>query len=186
MMRQLYASYVRKSIIGLLILCLCLFTAATSQAANKYWQGLAPSGPGGGSGIWDTTSTLWSASQITNPTTAWTATDTAFFGGTAGTVTIGVPSVNIAGIQFDVNGYTISGGALALGTSTRNFTVTNATDTATISSNITNTLAANSTTTILNKAGSGTLIISSSNPWVGGKVRHRRRHVVAAKLKRCG
>jgi fibronectin-binding autotransporter adhesin len=170
MMRQSYHCYVRKSPIGLLAICLCLLAVGTSQAATYYWYGSA-SGPGGGSGTWDMTTAQWSTAQTADPTIVWSSTaNTAVFGGTAGTVSIGVPSVNISGLTFNVHGYIIQNGALALGTSTRNFTVTNATDTATITSNITNTLAANSTTTILNKAGSGTLIINSSNPWAGGKV----------------
>jgi len=99
----------------------------------------------GGSGSWSESGTGWSSGT-------WDPARTAVFASPAGTVTVdGTVNAN-NGIQFDVAGYTLTGGAIALGgASAAVNTITTAAGTTTIASDIT---ATNGFT----KAGSGTLV----------------------------
>jgi len=99
----------------------------------------------GGSGSWSESGTGWSSGT-------WDPARTAVFASPAGTVTVdGTVNAN-NGIQFDVAGYTLTGGAIALGGANAAVnTITTAAGTTTISSDI-------SATNGLTKAGSGTLV----------------------------
>ena len=70
------------------------------RAADQTWN---PGGAGGGTGIWNGNS--WDSG------TAWVAGNTAVFGGTAGTVTVGTQTAG--GLTFNTNGYTLSNATAA-------------------------------------------------------------------------
>lgn len=99
----------------------------------------------GGSGTWSESGTGWSSGT-------WDPSRTAVFASPTGTVTVdGTVNAN-NGIQFDVAGYTLTGGAIALGGANAAVnTITTAAGTTTISSDITSSNG-------LTKAGPGTLV----------------------------
>jgi hypothetical protein len=70
-----------------------LFAGSSVKAQSTlYWDGATPSGiPGGGAGTWDASLTNWDNTLTADSSTAWLNAnlDTAVFGGTAGTVTLG-------------------------------------------------------------------------------------------------
>lgn len=123
-------------------------------------------GINGGTAVWDTTTPNW------NPVVAGTGvaktfdpTQTAYFGasggGAAGTVTVDAGGVSANfGIEFDVTGYALTGGAITLGGTTPTITVLNSGDSAAISSIL-------SGVSGLTKAGSGTLVLSGANDFTG-------------------
>ena len=106
--------------------------------------------------VWDTTSLRWH-----NGTTyqAWNnaALSDAVFGGTAGTVTLGVP-ITAHNLTFSANNYILTGSTLTLG-------------------GVNPTIAVNTTTTTINsilagtagliKSGTGTLALSGANTYTG-------------------
>lgn len=71
----------------------------------------------GGNGTWDTTNALWSEdaglNNVTWPSVA-TNNDDAVFAGTGGTVSVAAGGITVNDITFQVEGYTIEGGALTL------------------------------------------------------------------------
>ena len=103
----------------------------------------------GGSGSWTENGSGWSSGT-------WDPSRTAVFASPAGTVTVdGTVNAN-NGIQFGVDGYTVSGGSLSLGgASTPINAINTAAGTATIASDV---LAPNGFT----KAGPGTLVLAGS------------------------
>lgn len=103
----------------------------------------------GGSGTWSVGGSGWSSGT-------WDPSRTAVFASPAGTVTVdGTVSAN-NGIQFGVDGYTLAGGAIALGGANPAVnTITTAAGTTTIGSDVT---ASNG----LTKAGIGTLVLAGS------------------------
>ncbi len=74
--------------------------ASPVRAANQTWN---PGGAGGGTGTWGGNN--WDAGA------AWVAGNTAVFGGTAGTVTVGAQTAG--GLTFNTNGYTLSNATAA-------------------------------------------------------------------------
>ncbi|TPO08124.1 autotransporter outer membrane beta-barrel domain-containing protein [Mesorhizobium sp. B1-1-5] len=148
----------------LLPLALLAGLAATTPAAaaNLYWDVNNTSLNRGGTGIWDLSTSVWSASNdgVSGPYSAWNngALDDAFFGGTAGTVTLGVP-ITVHNMTFEVSGYTVTGSTLTLGGVNPTLSVT--TGTATINSTI------NGTGAVV-KAGAGTLTLTGNNSFTGG------------------
>ena len=123
-------------------------------------------GINGASAVWDTTTTNW------NPVSAGDGTakvfdpaQTVYFGasggGAAGLVAVdaGGVSANL-GVEFDVTGYTLGGGAITLGGATPTVTVPTAVHTATINSTV-------SGISGLTKAGNGTLILGGANSFTG-------------------
>ena len=118
----------------------------------------------GGSGNWDNATTNWRSGATA---VAWTSGNQAVFNVTpAGTVTLTAPITVSRGVKFDVGGYTVAGSAanpltLAGGTGANTVQVTNAADTATINAVV-------ASTTGLNKAGAGTLVLSGANTFTGG------------------
>lgn len=101
-------------------ICLCmgslLSLSGFAYAANLNWDpGLTPATPSGGTGTWDLVTANWSSggSDILWPNVA-ANDDKAIFGGSTGTVTLGVSIGNAGGIQFDTSGYSLTGAALDL------------------------------------------------------------------------
>jgi len=77
-------------------------------STSQYWSGNGSSQ--GGNGTWDTTNPRWGTVAGGPFGSAWgnVYNDTAIFGGTAGTVTLGT-DIQAAGLTFGVSGYTIGG-----------------------------------------------------------------------------
>ncbi len=130
---------------------ICLFALGTSRAATYSWDpSQTPATPSGGTGTWNTTSSFWS-DGVTDTTWATNTTtgDTAVFGGTAGTVTLG-SSINALGLQFTTTGYTIAlgGNTVSLG-----------------AGGIDASALTSGTTTI---SGAGTLAVTANQAWTVG------------------
>lgn len=145
--------------LGILAALMALY--APARAADRYWDVNGTSLGSGGTGTWNTTSAFWSPNNdgVSGPYSAWNnaALDDAFFGGTAGTVTLG-GAITAHNLTFQTNGYSLTGGSLTLGGTTPTLSVT--TGTATIDSPITSTNG-------LTKAGAGTLTLNGSNSFGG-------------------
>jgi autotransporter-associated beta strand protein len=78
-----------------------------AHAANLSWDADGISPVGGGSGAWNTTDAFWTPDNGANYQ-AWNNAngDTAVFGGTAGTVSLGTP-ISAAGLTFNTNNYVL-------------------------------------------------------------------------------
>jgi len=89
-------------------------TTPKAQAANLYWDATGAVVTGG-TGNWDTTSAFWSTTAAGSDAAArsFTADDTAFFTGTAGTATLTEP-ITIGGLVFSGSDFTITGNTLTL------------------------------------------------------------------------
>jgi len=137
-----------KQMVGV-FLALVTMIVARVGAADLYWS--ANGTTQGGAGTWNTSDTRWGSSAGGPFGATWNNgnTVTAIFGGTAGTVTLGV-SITNGGLQFNTTGYTISIGAnnLAFGAADNAITLNNI-GTATITGTV---------------GGTGNVIVSSSNP----------------------
>ncbi|HEX9047015.1 MAG TPA: hypothetical protein VF988_08300, partial [Verrucomicrobiae bacterium] len=93
-------------------LALLATVAVAGRAESMNWDpGLSGGGGGGGSGTWDLNSTAnWfngvsDAMWLDNSSLG---TNSAIFGGTAGTVTLNT-SLSASNLQFTITGYTLSG-----------------------------------------------------------------------------
>ncbi|MEY3896141.1 MAG: hypothetical protein RLZZ214_1661 [Verrucomicrobiota bacterium] len=107
-----------KSVTRNLLSLMVLAASSELQAANFTWDpSQTPLTPSGGTGAWNLSDTFWSngATDV-----AWADTtgllDTATFGGSAGTVTLGT-NLGAKGLVFGTTGYTITGSTLTLGVS---------------------------------------------------------------------
>lgn len=145
-----------------LVFFTCITQSSALRAAPRYWD-VNGTGVGlGGTGAWNTSAALWSGNNdgVSGPYIPWNnaAFDDANFGGTAGTVTLGLP-INVHNLTFQTAGYTLSGSTLTLGggapTITANAGVT------TINSIIAGTAG-------LTKAGAGNLALNGVNAFSGG------------------
>jgi autotransporter-associated beta strand protein len=181
MTRQLCGSYIKKYVIGLLIVSICLLTAATSQAASYDWNPVG--GPGG---TWDLTlnANWYDSGTLANILWPNLATSTAVFGGgvtngpwlTGGAVAVDTGGVTVNAMTFNLNGYSLTGNTstITLSGTTPAITVTNGGDSANIDCNITPTadfavggngnltLGGNVSSTsakVLTKSGAGILTI---------------------------
>lgn len=139
----------------------------------SYWNGSQTTADGtvhGGNGTWTNNAGLtnWTT-PLANQSRGWSNTF-AVFGGTAGTVTIDntFGAVSASGLQFMVDGYTLTGGQLTLAASSGQTpirvgdgTSSGASFVATINSDITG-------TTGLEKTDLGTLILTGMNNYTGG------------------
>lgn len=80
----------------------------SAPAASLIWEadGVA-GGATGGAGTWDTSALLWNGAGVMK---AWSnaGNDTAIFGGTGGTVTLGA-AITAGGLTFNSTGYTLAG-----------------------------------------------------------------------------
>ncbi|WP_230979579.1 autotransporter outer membrane beta-barrel domain-containing protein [Steroidobacter gossypii] len=90
---------------------------APARAADLYWDVNGSTVGLGGTGVWDLSSLFWGTNSdgTTLPYSAWNnpALDNAFFSGTAGTVTLGVP-ITAHNLRFQVSSYSVTGGTLTL------------------------------------------------------------------------
>lgn len=127
---------------------------------------------GGGSGTWSVTSPTWTDALGTVPNMAMQPQPGfAVFGGTPGTVTVdnGAGKVSATGMQFAVDGYTLSGGALTLIGSNGSSPVIRVGDGSgngtTMTATIASVLAGSAG---LDKTDLGTLVLSGANTYAGG------------------
>jgi fibronectin-binding autotransporter adhesin len=147
---------------GVSIIALAISVASTrAAAADRYWDANATGVGRGGTGNWDLSSSIWSGNDndVAGPYGTWSngGSDNAFFGGTAGTITLIEPII-AHNLTFDAGGYTLTGNTL---------TLTGATPT----------IAANSGTTTIDsviaggaglvKAGGGALSLNGLNTFTG-------------------
>lgn len=89
----------------------------SAHAQSLYWDPTGGSPASGGTGTWDNSSALWRDGSPTGSLQAWASGATAFFGGTAGNVTVTSDGVTADVIQFtNSTGYLLpgSGGTLTL------------------------------------------------------------------------
>jgi len=122
-------------------------TATPADAVNFYWDGNSTTGDAdGGNGTWNTSTTNWDTAATGGGNVTWgNATNSdAFFGGTAGTVTLG-GNITARKMTFSTTGYTLdlAGNTLTTGTAGNPIT------------------AGVTTTTISDSAGTGGWNISS-------------------------
>jgi autotransporter-associated beta strand protein len=88
---------------------LCFGFVFGADAAGLSWTSTGDSTLGG-DGAWDTSSALWWNGTSAQAWSTNTITgDSAIFGGTAGTVTLGATAINAKGLTFATPGYTIAG-----------------------------------------------------------------------------
>ncbi|WP_244755950.1 autotransporter-associated beta strand repeat-containing protein [Pseudoxanthomonas helianthi] len=146
------------------ILMALLMAYAPAWAADRWWDPNNTAVGIGGNGTWGTSGAFWSPNNdgVSGPFSAWNnaALDDAFFGGTAGTVTLGGP-VTVHNISFTSNGYTLTGGTLNLSGLNPTIDSGSGAVTQTISSVI-------NSTSGLTKTGTGTLVLNGSNTLNGG------------------
>jgi outer membrane autotransporter protein len=127
----------------------------TVQASTVSWS---PTGQNtGGTGTWDLASSEWFNGTVTLP---WNnlAGDSAQFGGTAGTVTLG-DSVTVQDLLFATNGYTLNGG-----------TINSASGSMVIKSGSGNTATINSVLAGSGRRdikGGGTIVLGGANTYTG-------------------
>jgi len=134
--------------------------------ALQFWDGgdtVADLNVDGGSGTWGNTATNWTR-RDGDVNEAWGG-GFAIFQATPGTVTIAADGVSASGLQFAVNGYTLTGGTLTL-TAPASIRVgdgsaAGAGYSATISATIAGAAG-------LDKGDLGTLILSGANSYGGG------------------
>ncbi|KTD99948.1 hypothetical protein ATE68_05720 [Sphingopyxis sp. H038] len=134
----------------------------SARAEDRYWDANGTAVGSGGTGTWNLANLNWSPNGdgVSGPfVEPWNNDDidNAIFGGTTGTVTVGVP-VTVGNITFSSAGYVLSGSTITLGGA--NSTITTATGNATI-----NSVVAGSNGLI--KAGNGGLILGGVNSFTG-------------------
>ena len=129
------------------------------NAASLLWSPNGVTPGGGGTGTWNTSTALWYNGTSFQSWTNAPVND-AVFGGSAGTVTLGVP-ITVENLMFNTTGYTIAGSTLTLGGVTPTIGVVPG-GTATISSVIAGTIG------LTQAGGTGTLILTGTNTYTGG------------------
>jgi len=115
MNEQRHLSRRRSSVVqsGIQAAVITVLLCGAAGAAELTWDPDGSSGGGtGGSGTWNTSSLFWDASGTMQAWSNATA-DTAFFGGTAGSVTLG-EAISAGGLRFGVTGYTVTADTLTL------------------------------------------------------------------------
>ncbi|WP_454918250.1 autotransporter-associated beta strand repeat-containing protein [Xanthobacter sediminis] len=138
----------------------------TAAATGLYWNGASTSGgPDGGTGTWNTTSLNWTDAAGTTPA-AWDGTLAIFSVAQAtNDVTVVGPApgdISVTGIQFDVDGYVISGDSITLDAPSGQTGIAVASGAgATIGSVLRG-------TTGLEKTDAGTLVLTGANTYTGG------------------
>ncbi|NBW96543.1 MAG: hypothetical protein EBR28_07375, partial [Planctomycetia bacterium] len=126
--------------------------------AQVSWSAAASGTAVGGSGTWSTTGLRWvnGSGRMLPVTTAQLV-----FGGSAGTVTVSGSQAAAGGLNFAADGYTITGGTLALAGNQAANTVTVNAGTATLATTL-------SATGGMTMSGPGTLVLSGSRSTVAG------------------
>ncbi|HEX7262228.1 MAG TPA: autotransporter-associated beta strand repeat-containing protein, partial [Luteolibacter sp.] len=129
----------------------CALSASVAHAATGTWNG--------GAGNWNTTDVGWTGVTGTPWDSTNGATNSAIFGGTAGTVSL-TSGVFANALTFNTTGYTISGANTLTLAGTTPTVTTGSGVTATISSIVAGTNG-------LTKEGAGTLTLSGLNTFTG-------------------
>jgi autotransporter-associated beta strand protein len=148
-------------VVAILGLAFC----GAAQAANVTWDitpgtvGAGNSTVTGGTGAWNTTNGNWTIDSGVN-NIAWVNenNDTAVFGGTAGTVTLG-EGITVGGLTFNTASYTVTNNTLTFGSAG---IISNA-----VAATIASAIAGSGAIT---KNGAGTLTLSGANTHSGGTV----------------
>ncbi|MDA1201153.1 MAG: autotransporter-associated beta strand repeat-containing protein, partial [Planctomycetota bacterium] len=154
MIRSIFECFSSLRVATCCLASLAAIVGSPAIAATLTWD---PAGAGGGDGSWNTTDSSWDNAG-TPQTWVNAAGDTAIFGGTAGTVTLG-EAISAAGLQFDTAGYTITANTLTL------------TGTAELTANADATIASTlGGTSPLLKSGTGTVQLTADNAVSGGIV----------------
>lgn len=134
--------------------------------ANPYWNGTVDQPGGtevvGGAGTWNAANTNWTDAAGATAR-SWDGS-LAIFAGTGGAVSVaGAPGViSVTGMQFDVDGYALSGDSITLAATAGQTGIAVATG---ASASIGSALVG---TTGLEKTGAGTLVLSGNNTYSGG------------------
>ncbi|MBE1529555.1 fibronectin-binding autotransporter adhesin [Sphingopyxis sp. OAS728] len=134
----------------------------SAHAEDRYWDANGTAVGSGGTGTWNLANLNWSPNGdgVSGPfVEPWVNgdLDTAIFGGTAGTVTVGVP-VTVGNITFSSAAYVLNGSAITLGGP--NSTITTNSGNATINNELRGTAG-------LVKTGAGGLILNGANSFTG-------------------
>lgn len=139
-------------------------------AAGQWWNGSTTASGGsavvGGSGTWDVAAatTNWT-NEAGSSADAWGQGGLAVFGGTGGMVIVsGSSSPQVAGLEFLVNGYEVTGSSIELAAFATGAVPSILVESG-LSATISSTLAGNAG---LNKTGAGTLIVTAPGTYTGG------------------
>jgi len=112
-----------------LILATMLAGVGSAQAAQYWWDSDGVGANLGGSGNWDTGSSLWRTPDSTDGLTTWNndGAQEAVFTNAGGTVTLGATKINVNTMKFIGNqqAWTFTGGTLDFGSSGGSVVVTN-------------------------------------------------------------
>jgi fibronectin-binding autotransporter adhesin len=149
---------IKKNMLRLVFALTLGLLQAEAFAADLYWSGNGSTQ--GGAGTWNTTSNRWGTVAGGPYSTAWNNgnNDTAIFGNTAGTVTLG-EGITVGGLTFSAATYTVTANTLTFGTA------------GIISNSVAATIAsALAGTGAITKNGVGTLTLSGVNTFSGGIV----------------
>ena len=130
-----------------------------ANAADLQWSANGVTPGGGGTGTWNTSAPALWFNGATFQTWNNAALDNAVFGGTAGTVTLGV-AITAHNLTFNTSGYTVTGSTLTLGGISPSVAVVSG-GSAVISSIVAGTSG-------LVQTGLGTLIFTGTNTYTGG------------------
>lgn len=159
-----------------LALAIASFSAAllmtqSASATAYYWDSNGATGGTGGSGVWDTSSSLWASGGPGGTLSLWPNTDpnadSAQFAGTLGTGLVNLNNdstdINVNNLTFATGGYNIAGpgsGTAKLNLSGTAPVIDTGSVTATISAGIIGSAG-------LTKSGTGTLTLSGANTFTG-------------------
>ena len=147
---------------GLVLSALALIGASQAPGATYYWDADgSTTAATGGTGNWDTSSSLWRLGSATGTLGTWTnsSTDGVVFGGTAGTVTLNT-AITANSLTFTTASYTIDGAqTLTLNGTTPTITVTSGAGATTLGGNASFRLVASGLTV----AGGGNLSLSAAS-----------------------
>jgi autotransporter-associated beta strand protein len=159
-----------------IIAFLAVLARTVAQATDQYWS--ANASTQGGTGTWDLLNPHWGSVAGGPFGTTWdntaNANDTAVFGGTAGTVTLGT-DINVGGVTFGTASYVVTSNTLTLASgAVLNSTV--GTD-STTTPKILSVLAGNNGFT---KTGSGWLEINAASSSLSGDVKIEKGTLYAA------
>jgi autotransporter-associated beta strand protein len=144
--------------------CSSLLAASSLHAASVTWDitpgtiGSGDSAITGGTGAWNTTNGNWTTDAGAN-NIAWVNgnNDTAIFGDTAGTVTLGT-GITVGGLQFDAATYTVTGNTLTFGAAGNIAANSNA---------LISSVIAGGAAAAIKKTGAGELELTATNTFAG-------------------